>query len=184
MLVTWTALELASASTHCPWAPAGAAFWQAGVAGAGVAELPAHAGRWWSSMAVWEDDDQAAAGALPAVGGDVRAAWHVVLRPVSYRGDAALSGGARPFDGLPARGKVAGAAAVITLAGLGGDMSRAGEFFERFVRLGDDVTSAPGHCAALVQAPDEGAVLTFSAWRTLRDSLIPRASPPSQPSTG
>jgi heme-degrading monooxygenase HmoA len=95
----------------------------------------------------------------------------VVLEPASYRGDAVLSQGARPFDGLPRRGKVAGAAAVITLAGLGDDPRRAGEFFERFAVLGADVPSAPGHRAALVQAPEDGAVLTFSAWRTLREAV-------------
>jgi hypothetical protein len=33
------------------------------------------------------------------------------------------------------------------------------------------VRSAPGHCAALVQAPEDGAVLTFSAWDSLRDAV-------------
>jgi hypothetical protein len=33
------------------------------------------------------------------------------------------------------------------------------------------VRTAPGHRAALVQAPEDGAVLTFSAWRSLRDAV-------------
>ncbi len=94
-----------------------------------------------------------------------------MLAPASYRGDARLAGGARPFDALPARGKVSGAAAVITLAGLGPDAARTGEFFERFVGLGSSVQDAPGHRAALVQAPEDGAVLTFSAWASLRDAV-------------
>ncbi len=57
------------------------------------------------------------------------------------------------------------------LAGLGSDPERTGEFFERFVTLGRSVASAPGHCAALVQAPSDGAVLTFSAWAGLRDAV-------------
>ena len=80
-------------------------------------------------------------------------------------------GGARPFAAVPSRGKVAGAAAVITLAGLGRDAERTGEFFERFVALGASVRDAPGHRAALVQAPVDGAVLTFSAWDSLRDAV-------------
>lgn len=171
MLVTWTALELASPSATCPWLPADAAFAQAGQAGAGVAELPGFAGLWWSVIAVRDDDVDRAAHAPEPGSGNVRAAWHVVLQPVSYRGDAALAGGARPFASLPQRGKVAGAAAVITLAGLGQDPARVREFFDRFVELGRDVGSAPGHCAAVVQAPEDGAVLTFSAWRTLRDAV-------------
>jgi len=95
----------------------------------------------------------------------------VVLAPAAYRGDAVLAGGARPFEGLPDRGKVRGAAVVITLAGLGADPARTGEFFERFVALGATVRTAPGHRAALVQAPDDGAGLTFSAWESLRDAV-------------
>ena len=30
---------------------------------------------------------------------------------------------------------------------------------------------APGHRASLVQAPEDGAVMTFSAWSTLRDAV-------------
>ena len=170
MFVTWTALELAEPAPTCPWHPADAAFTQSGQAGAGSAEIPEFAGRWWSVISTWDDPVQAAAGGPGAEEG-FSAAWHVTLQPVSYRGDAVLSGGARPFAALPARGKVAGAAAVITLAGLGGDPQRSGEFFDRFARLGKDVAAAPGHVAALVQAPEDGAVLTFSAWRTLRDAV-------------
>ena len=170
MLVTWTALELAEPAAECPWTPAGAHFSQEGQAAAGVAEVPAFDGLWWSVLSTWQDAADAAA-AAPAVGSTVRAAWHVTLQPVSYRGDAVLSGQRRPFDALPRRGKVAGAAAVITLAGLGADMQRNAEFFERFGQLGPQVRTAPGHRAALVQAPEDGAVLTFSAWETLRDAV-------------
>ena len=37
--------------------------------------------------------------------------------------------------------------------------------------LGGAVEQAPGNVAALVQAPEDGAVLTFSAWDTLRDAV-------------
>ncbi|WP_336031403.1 hypothetical protein [Geodermatophilus sp. FMUSA9-8] len=170
MYVSWTALELEAPAAVCPWRPAGAASSQAGIAGAGRAELPEDPGTWWSVLGTWDDPVEALR-AAPAPGGPVRAAWHVVLQPVSYRGDAVLAGGARPFDRLPRRGKVAGAAAVITLAGLGDDAARTGEFLERFGVLGRQVRDAPGSLAALVQAPDDGAVLTFSAWRTLRDAV-------------
>jgi heme-degrading monooxygenase HmoA len=168
--VTWTTLELAAPAQVCPWTPLGAFLAQAGHAAAGAAQIPSFEGSWWSVLGLWEDAAQAEAAAPVGVDG-VRAAWHVVLEPVSYRGDAVLSAGARPFDQLPTRGKVAGAAAVITLAGLAPDPARAAEFFERFAHLGQDVRTAPGHRAALVQAPAEGAVLTFSAWRTLRDAV-------------
>lgn len=170
MHVTWTALELAEPAVTCPWQPTGAVLTQAGQGGAGVAQIPDFAGTWWSVLSTWDDAETAAA-AAPTAGDLVRAAWHVTLAPVSYRGDAALSGGARPFDRLPPRGKVTGAAAVITLAGLGDDPARSGEFFDRFAHLGGDVRSAPGHRAALVQAPEDGAVLTFSAWESLRDAV-------------
>ena len=170
MLVTWTALELAEPRTSSPWLPDRALHAQAGHAGAGTAELPSFGGLWWSVLATW-DDRQAVQAAEHPAGEDVLAAWHVVLAPASYRGDARLAGGARPFDGLPTRGKVSGAAAVITLAGLGPDAGRSGEFFERFVGLGRSVQEAPGHRAALVQAPEDGAVLTFSAWSSLRDAV-------------
>ena len=168
MHVTWTALELAEPSPRCPWLPTGARFAQAGQAGAGRAELPTFEGRWWSVLATWDDAEQATSAVPPA---ELGSAWHVVLEPVSFRGDAVLSGGAQPFADLPERGKVAGAAAVVTLAGLGRDPVRTGEFFERFVRLGTQVAEAPGARAALVQAPEDGAVLTFSAWDTLRDAV-------------
>ena len=170
MHVTWTALELVAPSRACPWTPEGAGFWQAGHGAGGSAEAPSFDGTSWSVLATWDDADQARA-ARPADVEGVRRAWHVVLEPVSFRGDAVLSAGTRPFADLPAQGKVAGAAAVITLAGLGPDPARSGEFFERFVRLGRDVRTAPGHRAALVQAPADGAVLTFSAWSTLRDAV-------------
>ncbi|PWW23351.1 antibiotic biosynthesis monooxygenase [Geodermatophilus normandii] len=60
---------------------------------------------------------------------------------------------------------------MITLAGLAADAGRTGEFLERFASLGEQVRDAPGSRAALVQAPEDGAVLTFSAWRTLRDAV-------------
>lgn len=97
--------------------------------------------------------------------------WHVVMRPAAYRGDAELSGGQRPFDALPDGGKTTGASVVITLAGLSADAARTGEFLERFVELGRDVDRAPGNRATLVQAAADGAVLTFSAWATLRDAV-------------
>lgn len=170
MHVTWTALELSAPAQACPWTADGASFAQSGHAAAGTARIPSFEGSWWSVLAIWEDAAQAAAAAPAPVDG-VRGAWHVVLEPVSYRGDAVLSAGAQPFGQLPRRGKVAGAAAVITLAGLGPDHARAGELFERFAVLGEDVRSAAGHRASLVQAPADGAVLTFSAWRTLRDAV-------------
>ena len=170
MYVTWSTLELAEPASACPWSPQGARFTQAGQAGAGRAEIPAFSGRWWSVLGIWDDDPSTGMTQWADTGTD-GAAWHVVLQPASYRGDARLAGGARPFDDLPARGKVAGAAAVITMAGLGPDPARAHEFFERFTALGTDVERAPGHRAALVQAPEDGAVLTFSAWSTLRDAV-------------
>jgi heme-degrading monooxygenase HmoA len=168
--VTWTALELSASSETCPWRPVGALHTQAGQAGAGTAEIPEFGGLWWSVLGTWDDLASAGAAAPGAVGA-IRAAWHVVLQPVSYRGDAALSRGVRPFDSLPQRGKVSGAAAVITVAGMGADPQRTGEFLERFALLGRHVQTAPGHRAALVQVPQDGAVLTFSAWRTLRDAV-------------
>ena len=170
MLVTWTALELARPRSAVPWLPVGAAYAQAGQAGAGTAQVPSFSGLWWSVLAVW-DDDGAGQAAVHPVADDVRAAWHVVLAPASYRGDAVLADGRLPFEALPRRGKVHGAAAVITLAGFGRDPERTGEFFERFTGLGTSVQTAPGHRAALVQAPEDGAVLTFSAWESLRDAV-------------
>ena len=171
MHITWSALELAAPSDSCPWRPDGATYVQVGQAGSGRAEMPSFEGRWWSVLALWDEDPADLVPAWP-VGGDLlRAAWHVLLEPASYRGDAALAGGRRSFGGLPGRGKVVGAAAVITLAGLGDDPARAHEFFERFTQLGQQVAAADGVRAALVQAPEDGAVLTFSAWSTLRDAV-------------
>src|SRR5687768_3361031 len=101
MFLTWTTLELAEPSVTCPWEPQGATFTQAGQAGAGSAEIPEFAGTWWSALSTWDDAALAAASA-PRPSEQVRAAWHVTLQPASYRGDAVLSGGARPFQGLPA----------------------------------------------------------------------------------
>lgn len=171
MHVTWSALELSEPAAACPWVPAGAGLVQAGQAGAGCAQVPSFDGVWWSVLAVWDDDPRERVQDWPVDGEGLRAAWHVLLEPVSYRGDAVLSAGRRPFDALPARGKVAGAAAVLTLAGLGPDPARGHEFFTRFTALGEQVATADGARAALVQAPDDGAVLTFSAWRTLRDAV-------------
>ena len=170
MYITWSALELAQPSPACPWRPERAVFTQAGHAGAGRADVPTGDGRWWSVLALWDEDPSEQVHDWP-VDGVLGVAWHVVLSPASYRGDAAISGGRRPFAVLPKRGKVVGAAAVITLAGLGSDQARGEEFFERFVELGSQVPAAPGHRAALVQAADDGAVLTFSAWSTLRDAV-------------
>lgn len=168
MYVTWTALRLDTPTPTCPWLPHGAVFAQAGHRGAGTAEVPAFDGRWWSVLATWDDATSAREAAPEPVNGT---AWHVVLEPAAYRGDAHLSGGARPFAGLPTTGKATGAAAVITLAGFGTDPERTGEFLERFAALGQDVRTAPGNRAALVQAPVDGAVLTLSAWDTLRDAV-------------
>lgn len=170
MFMTWTALRLHTPATRCPWGPAGASWQQAGHGGDGCAQIPSFAGQWWSVLALW-NAEAAARDAAPARGDVDGTAWHVVLEPASYRGDASLSGGARPFDGLPPRGKIAGAAAVVTFAGLGPDAARTGEFLERADILGADVASAPGNRAALVQAPEDGAVLTFSAWETLRSAV-------------
>jgi heme-degrading monooxygenase HmoA len=168
MLVTWTALRCREARPTSPWLPDDAAFAQAGHAGAGCAQMPAFDGGWWAVLATWDDEARARAAAPELDGVD---SWHVVLRPAAYRGDAALSAGTRPFEHLPAAGKTEGASAVITLAGFGDDHTRTGEFLERFAVLGRDVQSAPGHRAALVQAPTDGAVLTFSAWDTLRSAV-------------
>ena len=168
MFVTWTALRCRDAQPTSPWLPDDAVFAQAGHAGAGTAQMPAFDGGWWAVLATWDDEAGARAAAPRLDGVD---SWHVVLRPASYRGDAALSGGARPFGAVPSAGKTEGASAVITLAGFGDDAARTGEFLERFAFLGRDVQAAPGHRAALVQAPTDGAVLTFSAWDTLRSAV-------------
>jgi len=134
--VTWSALELSEPSSACPWLPEGAYFVQAGQAGAGRAELPSFDGRWWSVLAVWDQDPHERVQDWPVAGDGLHAAWHVVLAAAAYRGDAVLSGGRRPFAALPARGKVAGAATVITLAGLGADQAR-GQVPLTFAVLGD-----------------------------------------------
>ena len=124
MHLTWTALELAAPSADCPWRPGGASFAQAG------------SGR-----------------RRPRRGAVVRRHLVVGARPVARRGlgprwraRAATTPYGRPgtscwsrcrtaatpscpvapapSTALPARGKVAGAAAVITLAGLGPDPAR------------------------------------------------------------
>lgn len=167
--VTWTALRSHAPVEACPWTPVGALFWQAGHSAAGRAEVPSFDGTWWTVIATWPDADAArAAGPADAAGLDV---WHVVLEAASFRGDACLAGGARPFASLPQSGRTDGACAVVTMAGLGVDADRNDEFFRRFAVLGHDVTTAPGHRAALVQAPADGAVLTFSAWDTLRSAV-------------
>ena len=174
MLLSWTAFCLDAGQADAPWEPAGAVFAQAGQSAAGRADMPSFDGTWWSVLAVWPDEAAAAQGERDAhAAAAVRAgsAWHVGLEAVSFRGDAVLSGGARPFASLPAAGKTRGASVVVTLAGLGPDVARTTEFFERFVALGGDVSGAPGHRAALVQAATDGAVLTMSAWETLRDAV-------------
>ena len=171
MHVTWSAVQLREGAAQCPWQPEGARWCQTGQAGAGRAELPRFDGRWWSVLAVWDDDPTERAQQWPVADDLVDSGWHVVLAPASFRGDAVLSGGARPFAALPAAGRVTGAAAVLTLAGFGEDPVRTREFFERFLVLGGDVQQAPGHRAALIQAPTDGAVMTFSAWDSLRDAV-------------
>lgn len=170
MILTWTALRSATPRPECPWQPEGAVYAQSGHSAEGRAAVPSFDGRWWAVLAIWPDE-QAARAAAPepsAVGAD---AWHVVLQAAAYRGDAELVGGARPFDSLPTTGRTTGASVVVTMAGAGVDPARTGEFFQRFVVLGRDVESAPGHRAALVQAAHEGAGLNFSAWDTLRDAV-------------
>ena len=166
MVVTWTVLRTARPRASTPWRPEGATWWQAGRSGPGRAEPPDE--RWWSVLATWPDRTAAEAG--PPAADDLDA-WHVVLEAASARGDAALAGGARPFDGLPATGRVEGAAAVVTLAQLGPDGAREREFFRRFMHLGRGVGQARGHLASSIQAPDDGAVLTFSAWQDVDAAL-------------
>ena len=166
MLVTWTVLRTSRPQPSVPWQPAGATWWQAGRSGPGRAEPPEP--RWWAVLATWPDREAAEAG--PPAGADVTA-WHVVLEAASSRGDAVLAGGARPFDGLPDTGRVEGAAAVVTLAQLGADDAREREFFRRFLHLGRGIGQAPGHLAPCIQAPDDGAVLTFCAWQDVGAAL-------------
>ena len=169
MIVTWTALHSAAPLPASPWHADGAVFAQAGHAGAGRAGVPSFDGTWWSVLATWPDETTARASA--PVAGEGLEAWHVVLEAAAFRGDACLGGGARPFDRLPATGRTTGASAVVTLAGLGPDADRTAEFLAHFADLGVDVEAAQGHRAALVQAPADGAVLTFSAWECLRDAV-------------
>lgn len=174
MYLSWTAIEAAEPVGECPWLPTGAVFAQAGHSGAGRAEVPDFTGRWWSVLAVWDDPASAVAAGEEALGRTGPAsydAWHVTLEAATYRGDAVLSGGATPFAALPPRGKVGGAAVVITLAGFHDDPARTEEFLTRVGHLGHDVEQAPGRLAALVQAPADGAVLTFSAWESLRHAV-------------
>jgi heme-degrading monooxygenase HmoA len=170
MHVTWTTFQLDTPTPICPWVPVGARFTQAGYSGAGPFPVSSFDGRWWSVLAVW-DDERIARSSGPAPGDVAGSAWHVVLEPVSYHGDASLSGGARPFDGLPRTGKTEGASVVITLAGLGGAGPKAAEVFKRFLSLGRDVAQAPGYRAGIIQSPPSGALLTFTAWETLRDAV-------------
>ena len=149
-----------------PWSPEGASWWQAGPTGAGRAEPPD--GRWWAVLATWPDRAAAEPGPPPADGTD---AWHVVLEAASSRGDAVLAGGARPFAAVPAQGRVEGTAAVLTLAQLGQDDAREREFFRRFMHLGRGMGAAAGHLVSMVQAPSDGAVLTFSVWDDLAAAL-------------
>ena len=166
MIVTWTALRTSRPGPTAPWRPDGASWWQAGQSGAGRA-APASA-RWWSVLATWPDRTAAEPGPPVADGLD---AWHVVLQAASFRGDAALAGGARPFDAVPPHGSVDGATAIVTLAQLGPDGAREREFFRRFLHLGRGVGQAPGHLLSLIQAPQDGAVLTFSVWQDAGSAL-------------
>lgn len=161
MILTWTVLRSRRPVTSVPWQPSGASWWQAGRSGAGRAEAPPVEGIWWSALATWDSLDAARAGTRVEADAE---AWHVVLEAASFRGSAVLAGGARPFDGLPESGQVQGAAAVVTFAGLGRDGAREREFFRRFLHLGREVAKAPGLLAASYQAPEDGAVLTFSIW--------------------
>lgn len=172
MHLTWTTFTLPEPAVACPWQPEGAVFSQAGHSGRGRVEIPDFAGDWWSVLSTWPSAVSAVeAGARARAAAPGAQVWHVALEAASFRGDAVLSGGATPFSALPAAGKVAGAAAVVTLAGLGDDRARGEEFFARVVDLGQRVGEAPGARAALVQAPPDGAVLTFSAWSSLRDAV-------------
>ena len=168
VIVTWTVLRSRLPTRSVPWHPRGACWWQAGQSGAGRAEPPLLDGRWWSVLATWPGRGDAEAAVGPR---DDLDAWHVVLDAASFRGDAALARGARPFDALPTTGRIEGAAAVVTLAALGPDGAREREFFRRFLHLGRGLEQARGHVAAVVQAPDDGAVLTFSAWEDLGAAL-------------
>lgn len=169
MYVAWFHLQSPPATASVPWLPDGASFSQAGQGAGPRAVFPSFDGTSWCVLATFDTLDAALA-ARPGPD-DTTGWWRVVLQPVSFHGDAVLAGGVQPFAAVPRRGKVEGAAVVITMAGLGPDAERTGEFLERFAVLGDDVETAPGFRAALIQAPEDGAVLTFSAWRTLRDAV-------------
>ena len=101
MYITWSALELAQPSPACPWRPERAVFTQAGHAGAGRADVPTGDGRWWSVLALWDEDPSEQVHDWP-VDGVLGLAWHVVLSPASYRGDAAISGHAKMIDSADA----------------------------------------------------------------------------------
>ena len=169
MHLTWTALALAHAGDDLPLDPAGRPV----VAGRPRRRAPRRGARLQRPLVVGARA-LARRGAGARCGRAGRCARQRLARGAGrgpFRGDAVLAGGATPFSGLPERGKVAGAAAVVTLAGLSADRERSAEFFRRFAVLGDEVEQASGARAALVQAPSDGAVLTFSAWDTLRDAV-------------
>lgn len=170
MIVTWTVLH-GTAGSRCPWSPAGASWWVAGHSSAGRPEPPTSDGSWWSVLAGWADEDDAALDA-PQTEGEV---WHVVLEPFSCHGDVVLADGSRPFDGVPTGRQAGGAVALITVAGPSADDGREREFFRRFLHASRDVAVAPGHVVSLVQAPaadvDRGPVLTLSAWADLDAGL-------------
>ncbi len=83
MFVTWSALELSEPSRSSPWLPTGAAHVQAGRGRAGLAVFDGLGG---SVLAAW--DEAPLVQDWPVEGAGLRAAWHVLLEPVSYRGDA------------------------------------------------------------------------------------------------
>lgn len=168
MIVTWTVLRSRRPATTVPWQPRDASWWQAGPSSDGTAGAPQQDGRWWSVLATWPGPAEAAAGPGPR---DDLDAWHVVLEAVAFHGSAVVEGGARPFDGLPEAGQVEGAAAVVTFAGPSTDGGREREFFRRFLHLARGVAQAPGYVAGSVQAPQQGAVLTFSVWEDLGCAL-------------
>lgn len=181
MYVTWTVLQLAKPAEACPWVPAGAIHAQAGHTSTVRAEVPDFRGDWWAVCAVW--DSRSDAQQPPPMGVDgVLERWHVVLEPAGYKGDATMVGGVTPFVDVE-RGRVLGAAAVITLAGLHEDPGRLGEFLERFSRHGHELADVDGYRVAMVQSALEGAVLTFSAWETLRSAVTLAYHRPSHAET-
>ncbi len=168
MIVTWTTVRAPRPTSTPPWQPDGADWWQAGPTGAGRPEPPAPNGRWWAVLASWPTLAAASRETSADDGLDV---WHVVLEAASFRGDAGLADGARPFAGVPASGGVEGAAAVVTFALPSTESLREREFYRRFLHAGRSAEQAPGLLAALAQAPAAGAVLTFSAWADLGAAL-------------